>query len=118
ISDLLGPQLKDKNIQFVNAVPISLPPAIVDISQIERVFINLIGNAIKFTPTQGKITVSAELNDKLIVISVADTGIGINEEDAAKLFDEFYRVENEINSTVKGSGLGLSLAKKIVEAHG
>ena len=51
-------------------------------------------------------------------MEVVDTGIGISEEDIAHLFDEFYRVDNAINENVKGSGLGLPLAKKIVEAHG
>ena len=56
-------------------------------------------------------------NKDHITFSVADNGIGIPEEDLAKLFNEFYRVDNEINQNVKGTGLGLALAKNIVEAH-
>ena len=84
----------------------------------ERVFINLIGNAIKFTPVGGRITVKAKgLDGEMLQISVIDNGIGMAEKDLAKLGEEFYRIDNEINQKVKGTGLGLSLVKSIVEAH-
>ena len=95
----------------------AIPEISLDPSQIDRVFINLINNAIKFTPIKGKINVAASLENNIVTVEVSDTGIGIKEDDAKKLFDEFYRVDNEINQQVKGTGLGLSLAKKIVEAH-
>lgn len=118
IEDLLTPQLKEKKIIFQKRIPSETPNLFIDSSQIERVFINLIGNAIKFTPPDGVITVSANTEDnEKIIVSISDTGIGLKDEDVEKLFDEFYRVENEINQNVKGSGLGLSLVKKIVEAH-
>lgn len=117
IEDLLTPQLKEKNIIFQKHIASDLPEVYIDSSQIERVFINLVGNAIKFTPPEGIITISANIDGKSIVVSVSDTGIGLKKEDSEKLFDEFYRVENEINQNVKGTGLGLSLAKRIVEAH-
>lgn len=118
VEDLLMPQLKEKDIIFQKHVPASFPDLFMDSSQVERIFINLISNAIKFTAPQGVITISAKTeNEDQAVISVSDTGIGLKDEDAAKLFDEFYRVENEINQQVKGTGLGLSLVKKIVEAH-
>ena len=117
VRDLLTPQMKDKSINFVTQIAPGVPSISVDKAQFERVFINLVGNAIKFTPVNGQITVSAALEQDHVLFSVADNGIGISEKDLAKLFDEFYRVENEINASVKGSGLGLSLAKNIVEAH-
>jgi len=89
-----------------------------DDTQVDRIFINLISNAIKFTPQGGTITVSAHLNNDTVKVEVADTGIGISQKDIDQLFDEFYRVDNKINQNVKGTGLGLPLAKKIVEAHG
>jgi len=118
VFDLLTPQLKDKNIQFVANVTPGSPSIKMDSNQIERVFINLISNAIKFTPENGTITATVSHDNKHISVSVADTGIGIKEEDLAKLFSEFYRVDNPINQNVKGTGLGLALAKKIVQAHG
>jgi signal transduction histidine kinase len=117
IEDLLTPQFKEKSITFQRHIPEDLPKVFIDEGQIERVFINLIGNAIKFTPPQGVITVSAVESDQLVAVSVADTGIGLKKEELEKLFSEFYRVENEINQNVKGTGLGLSLIKRIVEAH-
>jgi len=116
--DLLGPQLKEKNIEFVAAIAPDLPLVNIDPSQIERVLINLIGNAIKFTPESGRISVRASVDDENVSVAVSDTGIGMNEGEMTNLFTEFYRVENAINQNVKGSGLGLVLAKNIIEAHG
>ncbi len=120
IADLLTPQLKDKNLQLRLNVPADSPEIEFDHTQVERVFINLIGNAIKFTPPGGSITVNAitHWDRQRILFEVADTGIGMKKEDLNKIFNEFFRVENEINMSVKGTGLGLSLAKNIVEAHG
>jgi len=115
--DLLTPQMREKNINWSSEISPDTPETLMDKSQIERVFINLIGNAIKFTPEQGTISVAAAVEKESIVATVSDTGIGINEDDLLRLFDEFYRVDNKINQNVKGTGLGLALAKKIVEAH-
>ncbi|MCK5581540.1 MAG: GAF domain-containing protein [Candidatus Omnitrophica bacterium] len=117
VEDILAPQMKEKNINFASDIDSNLPELFIDKNQIGRIFINLVSNAIKFTPEHGKITIKAQLDKEQALISVSDTGIGIKEEDAEKLFNEFYRVDNEINQHVKGTGLGLALAKKIVEAH-
>lgn len=119
VVDLLTPQLRDKNIRLEQKTPQDIPNAEIDRSQYERVFINLISNAIKFTPTNGCITIQVDLDHKKeeFVFSVADTGIGISKENLDKIFDEFFRADNEINLSVKGTGLGLALAKNIVEAH-
>ena len=118
LADMLAPPMKEKNIEFVVDMPQNLPLAKADKSQVERAFINLIGNAIKFTPLGGRITVKAKgLDGEMLQISVIDNGIGMAEKDLAKLGEEFYRIDNEINQKVKGTGLGLSLVKSIVEAH-
>ncbi len=119
ISDLLTPQLRDKGAILKLNVPADMQEIEYDDTQLDRVFINLIGNAIKFTPPGGIISINAHpnLERREIVFEVADTGIGISKEDLSKLFDEFFRVDNEINMKVKGTGLGLALAKNIVEAH-
>ncbi len=117
VRDLLAPQMREKGIQFKTEIAAGLPEIMMDLSQIERVLINLMGNAIKFTPPQGTITFRAQRDKEMVVFSVTDTGIGIKEDEIPKLFNEFYRVENEINQKVKGTGLGLVLAKKIIEAH-
>jgi signal transduction histidine kinase len=117
VADLIAIQCKNKNISLVTNVPHDLPTVLADRSQIERVFINLLGNAVKFTPEGGTITIRARLMEQFVQIEITDTGIGIPEDSLNKLFDEFYRVDNPINQQVKGTGLGLSLVKHIVEAH-
>ncbi|MCM8796670.1 MAG: ATP-binding protein [Candidatus Omnitrophica bacterium] len=118
VADLLGVQIKGAKLDFAMDIPDSASTIFADRSQIQRVFINLIGNAIKFSPEYGKISVAAKSIDGAIQIDVADTGYGIPQDALEKIFEEFYRVDNPINQTVKGSGLGLSLVKYIVEAHG
>ncbi|HLF18963.1 MAG TPA: GAF domain-containing sensor histidine kinase [Candidatus Omnitrophota bacterium] len=119
VHDLLTPQMKNKNINWELNVDKNVPNMIYDSSQVERIFINLVGNAVKFTPENGTISVKATWDKEkdLVEIGVSDTGIGIPEDDLGKLFSEFFRVDNKINQNVKGTGLGLALAKKIVEAH-
>ena len=117
IKDLMAPQLKEKDVNFVIKIADGLPKANMDTAQIERVFINLVSNAVKFTPQHGQIIVEAEYDDDNITVTVSDSGIGIRKDDLSHLFEEFYRADNEINQSVKGTGLGLSLVKRIVEAH-
>jgi signal transduction histidine kinase len=117
VADMLVPQLRDKKIELVQDIAPDLKPVFVDASQIERVFVNLANNAIKFTPAGGKITIKASDAGEFIQVDISDTGIGIAENDLEKIFEEFYRVSNPINETVQGTGLGLSLVKRIIEAH-
>ncbi|MCX5702206.1 MAG: ATP-binding protein [Candidatus Omnitrophica bacterium] len=117
VSDLIMIQCKNKNIELVTNIEADMPLIPTDRGQIERVFINLLGNAVKFTPQNGKITINAELKDGVVQVGISDTGIGIPEEAISKLFTEFYRIDNAINQQVKGTGLGLSLVKHIIEAH-
>ncbi|MFH1678659.1 MAG: GAF domain-containing sensor histidine kinase [Candidatus Omnitrophota bacterium] len=114
--DLLAVQAKGKNINLSVNIPQDIKVE-VDKSQIERVFLNLIGNAIKFTPENGKITVTAKPADNSVQIDISDTGIGMPAEAKNSIFEEFYRVDNSVNEKVKGTGLGLSLVKSIIEAH-
>jgi two-component system phosphate regulon sensor histidine kinase PhoR len=116
-SDLLAEQLKTKEIRLEVNVPKDTFRIKADPTQIERVFINLIGNAIKFTPAKGKITIRSSSGDGFVQTDITDSGIGIPENALSAIFEEFYRVDNPINQEVKGSGLGLSLVKHIVEAH-
>ena len=119
IADLLTPQVTAKGVHLRFQPAEGIDEIYVDMSQAERVFINLVNNAIKFTPANGNITVSIapKLENGYAVFSVADTGIGIPAADVQKLFSEFFRVDNEINQNVKGTGLGLVLAKNITLAH-
>jgi signal transduction histidine kinase len=116
VADLLSMQIKDAGIEFSYNIPNDIPEALVDKDQIRRVFINLINNAIKYTP-QGKIKVEVRKLDKQIQVDISDTGCGIPDAALDKIFEEFYRVDSSLNQEIKGTGLGLSLVKNIIEAH-
>ena len=116
--DLLSGQLKERQIYLTTDISPEAHMVLADKAQISRVFINLIGNAMKFTPAQGKITIRSHKADKMVQVDLADTGCGIPEEAQEAIFEEFFRVDNAINQEVKGTGLGLALVKYIIEAHG
>jgi len=93
-----------------------LPDIMVDVNQMEQVLVNLIHNAIKFTPPGGKITLSAIHQNNELVFSIKDTGIGIPPRDIERIFERFYKVDRA--RSAHGTGLGLSIARHLVEAHG
>jgi signal transduction histidine kinase len=85
---------------------------------LSQVFINVIDNAVKFTPDGGRVDVRASEGDGQVLVEVADTGIGIPAEAKDRIFERFYRAHQPGTEHISGSGLGLSLAKAIVDAHG
>jgi signal transduction histidine kinase len=105
----------NKGVQLRSEFPSDLPSIVVDRHRILQVFANLIGNAIKFTPSGGTITVRAEPRDEDIQFSVEDTGSGISEEEMSHLFDRFWQAKKTARL---GTGLGLFIVKGIVEGHG
>ena len=107
---------KDKGVKLNLCMQAEFPPVFVDGRQLSRVFNNLIGNAIKFTPGKGKVTVAAAMHDGLLHISVQDTGIGIPGKDIPLVFNKYFRSSKA--SGFKGTGLGLTISRSIVEAHG
>ncbi len=96
--------------------PPDLPPVFADPDRISQVMINLIHNAIKFTPSGGKITVSAYLDGDHIVFFVRDTGMGIDKKDLGRIFERFYKADRA--RAGGGTGLGLSIARHMIESHG
>jgi len=96
----------------------NLPEIYGDRDRLEQLFLNVIGNAIKYTPEYGIITVHVGQQKDGVRIRVIDTGIGIPEEDLERIFERFYRVDKARSRQLGGTGLGLSIAKEIVESHG
>jgi len=94
-----------------------LPPAFIDTDAISRAFLNLLDNAVKYSGDSREVIVRLSKRDEYIIISVTDHGIGISREEREKIFEKFYRVSTGLVHDVKGSGLGLSIVKHIVDAH-
>lgn len=88
-----------------------------DRTRLRQVLINLIDNAIKYTPASGKIRVELRLEQSHAIVTIADTGIGIPAEDISRIFDRFYRVDKARSRSVGGSGLGLAIVRWIIDAH-
>ena len=88
-----------------------------DERKVKQVLLNLLSNALKFTPEGGRIDVRATINDGMAEISVADTGVGIASEDQEAIFEEFRQV-GTADKKVEGTGLGLALSRKFIELHG
>ncbi|OGP53381.1 MAG: hypothetical protein A2162_06780 [Deltaproteobacteria bacterium RBG_13_52_11b] len=109
-----------KSISLKNEVPKGIGCIYADREKVERILINLIGNALKFTPEGGEILVSAQVlggegND--VVIGVRDSGIGIPDAELEKIFEKFHQVEESLSESAEGAGLGLAITKGLVEVH-
>jgi len=98
--------------------PARFPTVQSDAARIEQVLNNLIGNAIKYSPSGGTIRVSGRVKPDTVEITVSDQGIGIPIEEQSHIFERFYRVDNALSRRAQGTGLGLYIARAIVEAHG
>jgi len=107
--------LRKKNISLDVVLDEGVPTVLGDKAQLDRVLWNLVGNAIKFTPAGGKITVSSRRDDRHVCVAVKDTGIGIPKEELPLLFSQFRRLKG--SAKVEGTGLGLFIVKTIIEAH-
>lgn len=99
-----------------NRCPADLPKVASDSARIEQAMMNLLHNAVKFTPAGGSITVSAQALEKEVQFCISDTGVGISAEDLPRIFERFYKADRSRSGG--GTGLGLSIARHIIEAHG
>ncbi len=107
-----------KQLSLAVQLPAQLPPVRGDANSLQEVLQNLIDNALQYTPAGGKIEVSALSTDSRVVVTVADTGIGIPQVEQERIFERFYRVDAARSREAGGTGLGLSIARHIMEAHG
>ena len=113
----MAPVCQGKEILLETHVPDNLPNIIGDEEGLLRVFTNIIGNATKYTPEGGKITISAQSEEYSITVSISDTGSGIPHDKLPFIFEPFFRVKGK-DERHRGSGLGLTFCKKIMESHG
>ena len=112
------PRAEVKGITITLNVPPESPPVELDRTRIEQVVGNLMENAIHYTPTGGQVTVSVQVEEARATVVVADSGEGISPEALPHLFDRLYRADPSRARTTGGAGLGLTIAKQLVEAHG
>ena len=113
--------MKSTEISVTTHVEPSTPPVLADADRLQQVLINLVDNAIKYTPAGGRIVISVRPGDRaypgMVEIDVADTGSGIPAEDLPRLTERFFRVEKARSRALGGTGLGLAIVKHIVQAH-
>ena len=110
-------QALERQIDVAVEIPIATPQVLADAGSIEQVLVNLLDNAIKYTPHDGKVRVSCADEGECIRITVADSGIGIPAKDQARIFERFYRVDEARSREQGGTGLGLAIVKHIVQLH-
>ena len=111
-------QVGHEGIVIVKKLSGTLPVMRVDSAALTQAITNLLDNAVKYSDNNGEVILHASTENGNLVITVEDSGPGISEDDINKIFDKFYRASSELTQRVKGSGLGLTLVKQIVEAHG
>ena len=111
------PQIEDKQIDVALNFALDSCYAHADRDQIEQVLINLLDNAVKFTPEKGNITISTQAHEGVVTVSVKDSGRGIAPDDMPRVFDRFYKAD-KAHTPGKGTGLGLAISKMIMDKHG
>jgi signal transduction histidine kinase len=108
----------ERGVRLADAVPKDIPPVFADRERVHQVLFNLLDNAVRFTPEGGRVTVSASRHNGSVDVAVADTGPGIAPEDLPRVFERFYRVDESRSRDDGGTGIGLAIARSVVEAHG
>jgi two-component system phosphate regulon sensor histidine kinase PhoR len=112
------PQIEEKRLTFEVAIPEKLPEPNLDKDKVATVLVNLLGNAIKYTPSGGRVAFRINVSDQNIAIDVEDTGVGIAQDEIPRVFEKFFRSSDPRVQEQKGTGLGLALAQEVVRLHG
>ena len=110
--------LPGRGVRVRNDVPADLPALSADRERVHQVLFNLVDNAVRFTPVGGSVTISARRRNGSVEVAVADTGAGIEAEHLPRLFERFYRADAARTRGEGGTGIGLAIARSVVEAHG
>ncbi len=111
-------QFERHQVEPINTIAYDLPIIEADADMLTRVFANLCGNALRYTPAAGSVTVAAYVHQSSMLVSVTDTGEGIPPESLPRIFERFYRADNSRQTSTGGSGLGLAIVRALVQAHG
>jgi len=114
----IEPQAISRNINLESILPDKLSALVVEKDLLRVSILNILGNAIKYTPTGGSITFRADEDDRHIKVNISDTGYGISEEELPHIFDKFFRSSDEKIKKQTGNGLGLALSRDIIRLHG
>lgn len=118
VASRLAPQFDEKGVDLSVEVPPDLPLVLADEDRLTQILTNLLGNALHYTPMGEEVDILAEQKGREIQVTVSDTGIGIPPEHLPHVFDRFYRVDKSRSRAGGGSGIGLTIARHLVEAHG
>ena len=118
VAGRLRPQFDDKEVALALDLPAQLPSVYADPARITQVLLNLLGNALQYTPSGGAVSVSARDDTRQLLVAVQDNGVGISGADLPHVFERFYRVDKSRSRAGGGSGVGLTISQHIVEAHG
>jgi len=118
VVSLLADRADHEQVTVTTDLPAGLTPVWGDDELLDQIVTNLVANAVKYTPAGGAVHISADADEECVTLRVADTGIGIAEEDLPRVFDEFYRTKQGREFTSRGTGLGLAIVKAIADAHG
>jgi two-component system phosphate regulon sensor histidine kinase PhoR len=115
---IMAPRAAARGVSLERAVPADLPTALADHDRVEQILINLVDNAIKYTPSGGRVHVGARRDGDNVLVWVEDTGAGIPAADLPRITERFYRVDKARSRELGGTGLGLAIVKHLVLAHG
>ncbi len=113
----MRPQFEAKNVALSAIIPNDLPLALADQDRIQQVLLNLLDNALHYTPSGGAVCIEAAQADGEVQIAVADNGIGIDPQHLPHIFTRFYRVDKSRSRAAGGAGIGLTIARRLTEAH-
>jgi signal transduction histidine kinase len=116
VLDELQTQVADTDLQV--KIPARLPKVLADASKLRQILVNLITNAIKYSPRQRSVVVTASVDDQAVRVEIRDRGIGIKSEDQTRLFKRFQRIPDPSTRETTGTGLGLYIVRGLVELHG
>jgi PAS domain S-box-containing protein len=118
VCDSIAETIKERGLTLTVSADAGMPTVLADRNRVIQILMNLLSNAYRYTPSGGEITMSIQPTDSAVLIAIADNGIGIAPQDLERVFEPFYRTNQELVNKQPGTGLGLPIVKSLVEMHG